>query len=57
MSLATECGQVCPILLNSEWQRFGGCLPDGPESRTVKTGELGRYIEVTLPPRSALVFR
>ena len=57
LSLATRCEQVCPILLNSEWQRFGGHLPDGPESRTVQSGVLGRYIDITLPPRSAVVFR
>ena len=57
LSLATRCEQTCPILLNSEWQRFGGRLPDGPESRTVQSGVLGRYIDVTLPPRSAMVFR
>ncbi len=56
-SLSTECEQVCPILLNSEWQKFGGHLPDGPETRTVQNGILGKYIEVTLPPRSAMVFR
>ena len=56
LSLATRCEQVCPILLNSEWQRFGGHLPDGPESRTVQNGVLGRYIDITLPPRSAVVF-
>ncbi len=57
LSLATRCTQVCPILLNSEWQRFGGRLPDGPESRTVQSGVLGRYIDLTLSPRSAVVFR
>lgn len=57
LSLATRCDRVCPILLNSEWQKFGGHLPDGPESRTVQNGVLGKYIDLTLPPRSAVVFR
>ncbi|MGI5893328.1 MAG: alpha-amylase family glycosyl hydrolase [Candidatus Merdivicinus sp.] len=57
LSLATSCERVCPILLNTEWQKFGGHLPDGPESRTVQSGILGKYIDITLPPRSAVVFR
>ncbi len=56
LALAAEDGVLCPVRMNTERCRYGGRLPDGPETLTVRKGVLGSFVEVVLSPRSAIVF-
>lgn len=55
IALAAEDEVLCPVRLNTQRLRYGGVLPDAPETLTVRRGALGDYVEVILPPRSAVV--
>ncbi len=54
-SLPAEQGVLCPVRLNTQRMKYGGTLPDVPETLTVLHGVLGDYVELILPPRSAVV--